>query len=93
MMIIFSHRPLMRNTVCAAFVHMAELRAEALRGLRAVAPTAPGFLENELRDAERQLKYRQLCLASCKTEACRHQCRLYEAVAGTEAALPLRPAA
>lgn len=83
----------MRNTVCAAFVHMAELRAEALRGLRALAPTAPGFLAEELFDAERQLKYRQLCLASCRTETCRHQCRLYESLPGTEAEVPLRPAA
>jgi hypothetical protein len=83
----------MRNSVCAAYVHMAELRAKALRRLRALAPTAPDFLADELSDAERQLKYRQLCLASCKTETCGHRCRLYEPMPGTEAALPLRPAA
>jgi hypothetical protein len=71
---------------------MAELRTEALRRLRSLAPTGCEFLVDEVAEAERQLKHRQLCLASCRGDSCSHRCQLFDPVPQSLSAAPLRPA-
>ena len=74
----------MWNSVCVAFVRVAELRVEALRGLRTLAPSTTTFLAEELFEAERLLKYRQICLASCKDGRCPSRCRLFDTIPESE---------
>jgi hypothetical protein len=71
---------------------MAELRIEALRRLRSFSPSGSAFLVDELGEAERQLRYRQLCLASCRGDTCSHRCKLFDPVPQALSAAPLRPA-
>lgn len=74
----------MRKSLCVAFVRIAELRVQALRGLRAFARNQTEFLASDLNEADYLLKFRQINLAACQTDRCSHRCRLYEPVSRRE---------
>lgn len=83
----------MRNSVCVAFVHLAELRVDALRGLRALAPADPAYLADDLAEAEYHLELRRMILAGCDGVRCPQHCRLFAPPPASQPASPRSAAA
>jgi hypothetical protein len=70
----------MQNTVCAAFLRVAELQVEALRGLNALAPEElrPQLFTAHLDAAEDVLRRRQAEFSRCSPTTCVERCKLFD---------------
>jgi hypothetical protein len=70
----------MQNTVCAAFVHVAEIRVETLRGLTALAPEElrSQLFTTHLATAEELMRRRRSEFSRCTLPTCSETCKLFD---------------